>query len=97
MASAGAAGDQLAAALTPGTRVVIADMTAITFCDSAGIGTLVRAHKQATANGAELRLLLPGPNVLRVLAIQGLETMLSVCNSLEEALAAPGGNPRSTA
>ena len=61
IASAGPAGEQLAAALTPGTRVVIADMTATTFCDSMGIGTLVRAHKQATANGIQLRLLRRDP------------------------------------
>ncbi len=90
IASAGPAGEQLAAALTPGTRVVIADMTATTFCDSMGIGTLVRAHKQATANGTQLRLLLPSPNVLRVLTIQGIETMLPVYDSLEQALAPPG-------
>jgi anti-anti-sigma regulatory factor len=46
--------------LTPGTRLVIADMTATTFCDSLGIAMLVRVRKQATANGAELRLLLAG-------------------------------------
>jgi anti-sigma B factor antagonist len=77
--------------LAPGTWVVIADMTATTFCDSAGIGTLVRAHKQATANGTELRLLLPGPAVLRVLTIQVINAVLPIYHSLEEALAAPGG------
>ena len=72
MATAGAIGQQIAAALAPGAHAVIADMTATTFCDSAGIGMLIRAKKQAAAHGAELRLLLPCPNVLRVLMIQDL-------------------------
>ena len=89
IASVGAVGEQLAAALTPGTRV-IADMSAATFCDSMGIGMLVRAHKQATAEGAELRLLLPCPDVVRVMTVQGVETVLAIYHSLEEALADPG-------
>jgi len=47
MATAGAIGGQLAAALAPGVPAVIADMTATTFCDSAGITMLIRAKKQA--------------------------------------------------
>ena len=90
MANAGALGEQLAAALAPGVRVVIADMTATTFCGSAGINTLIGASKRATAHGAELRLLLSGPNVLRIMKIQGVDAVLPIFFSLEEALADPG-------
>jgi anti-anti-sigma factor len=90
MANADAFGEQLAAALAPGVRVVIADMTATTFCGSAGINTLIRAKKRAMAHGAELRLLLPGPNVLRIMKIQGVDAVLPIFFSLEEALAGPG-------
>ena len=83
MATDDAFGEQVAAALFPGVHVVIADMTATTFCDSAGITTLIRATNQAAAHGAELRLLLPCPNVLRVLKIQGVDAVLSICHSLE--------------
>jgi anti-sigma B factor antagonist len=90
MATAGAIGEQVAAALAPGVHAVIADMTATTFCDSAGINMLIRAKKQATAHGAGLRLLLPCPNVLRVLKIQGVDAVLPIYHNLEEALAAAG-------
>jgi len=89
MTNADAVGEQLAAALTPGTPVVIADMTATRFCDSIGIGMLIRAHKQATANGTTLRLLRPCPNVLRVMTIEGVDAVLPIYRSLEQALAAP--------
>ena len=55
-----------------------------------GDGALIRAKKQATAHGAELRLLLPCPNVLRVLTIQGVDAVLPIYHSLEEALAGAG-------
>ncbi len=90
MATAGAIGKQVAAALAPGAHAVIADMTATTFCDSAGITMLIRANKQAAAHGAELRLLLPCPNVLRVLKIQGVDAVLPIYHSLEQALAGAG-------
>src|SRR5262249_56558020 len=90
MANADALGEQFAAALAPGVRVVIADMTATTFCSSAGLNTLIRAKKRATANGCELRLLLPSPNVLRIMKIQGVDAVLPIFFSLEEALAGTG-------
>jgi anti-sigma B factor antagonist len=90
MATASAVGEQVAAALARGVHVVIADMTATTFCDSAGITMLIRAKRQATARGAELRLLLPCPNVVRVLQIQGVDAVLPIYHSLEEALADAG-------
>ena len=90
MANADAIGEQFAAALALGVRAMIADMTATTFCDSAGINMLIRAKKEATASGAEIRLLLLCPNVLRVLRLQGVDTVLPIYHSLEEALAGPG-------
>jgi anti-anti-sigma factor len=93
IANAGAVGEQLAAALVPGVRVVIADMTATTFCDSRGVRMLVLAQRQAVAHGAELRLLLPSPRVLRVWRVLGLDMVLPVYQSLEEAQA-PGPDHR---
>jgi anti-sigma B factor antagonist len=90
MATAGAIGEQVAAALAAGVRTVIADMTATTFCDSAGISMLIRAKKQATAHGTGLRLLLSCPNVERVLKMQGVDAVLPIYHSLEQALAGAG-------
>jgi anti-anti-sigma factor len=87
VANADAVGDRLAAALAPGVKVVIADMTATTFCDTLAVRMLVLAQRQAVANGAELRLLLPSPHVMRVWRILGLDMVLPVYQSLEEALA----------
>jgi anti-anti-sigma factor len=60
---------RLCAALIPGVRVVVADLTGTTFCDVAGVRGLSRARTRATAMNTELRLAVrPGP-VRRVLAM----------------------------
>jgi anti-sigma B factor antagonist len=88
LANAGIFGGQFAAALTPGVRVIIADMTATTFCDSHGARMLVLAWQWAITNGTEMRLAVPSPHALRTLQILGIDTVLPVYPTLDEALAA---------
>jgi anti-sigma B factor antagonist len=84
--NAGDVRDQLtAAALGPGVRIVVADMTATTFCDSMGVRALLIAHRRAADNGADLWLLRPGQAVLRVLEIMGIDQVLTIRQSLEDA------------
>jgi anti-sigma B factor antagonist len=97
MANAGRVGQQLGSAFTSGVRTVIADMTATTFCDSSGISMLVRAHQQAAANKAQLRLVVPSTTVLRALTLVGMDDLLPIYPSLSQALAAgpePGPKAR---
>ena len=82
MASADRVGQQLGAAFAPGVKTVIADMTATRFCDSSGISALVRAHKQAVANGTQLRLVQ-------------MDHLLPIYPTLSQALAAgPASRPQ---
>ncbi len=89
MATAGRVGQQLASAIAPGVRAVIADLTATTFCDSSGISMLVRAHKQAAANQAQLRLVVRSGAVLRALTLAQVDRLLPIYPNLSQALAAP--------
>jgi anti-anti-sigma factor len=95
MASADRVGQQLGAAIAPGVKTVIADMTATKFCDSSGISVLVRAHKQAVANGTELRLVVFSTVVLRALRLVQLDYLLPIYPALSQALAAePASRPQ---
>lgn len=87
VANAERVGADLQAAFAPGVTVVVADMTATTFCDLLGTRTLVRAHEQAAASGAELRVAVSSAGVLRVLALLRLDGLLAIYPSLQEALA----------
>ena len=87
--NAGQIGRQLDAALAPGVATVIADMTATRFCDTSGVRTLVLAHKGAAARHAELRVVIPSADVLRVLAITKVDSVLRIYPSLQDALTPP--------
>ncbi len=89
--NAGRVGAGLQAAFAPGVTTVVADMTATTFCDSRGIRALVLAHKHAAASGAQLRLVVTSAGVLRVMGVLGLDAVLAIYPSLQEALAVQPG------
>ncbi len=71
-----------------GHTTVAVNMTGTQFCDCTGLHVLVRAHKQAQAEGGGLRLVLParGP-VPRIFTLTGLDRVIPHFTSLEQALA----------
>jgi anti-sigma B factor antagonist len=89
MANANAIRDGLLAALDKGPPVLIADMTATTFCDSAGVRALVQVSRQTKTAGVALRLALTARGVLRVLSISGAATLLEIYSSVAAAAGAP--------
>jgi anti-sigma B factor antagonist len=81
----------LLSVVAQGATRVIADMTATTFCDSAGIAALIRVAQYATAHGAELRLAASTPAVTRVLTLTGVDKLIEVSPSVAAAMAGPEG------
>ena len=81
---------ELLMAIAQGAAVVIADMSATTFCDSAGVTALVRAVRKANASGAGLRVAASAPGVIRVLAITGVDRLIAIYPSVAAAMADPG-------
>jgi anti-sigma B factor antagonist len=85
----------LAAWAARGHTTVVVDMTGTQFCDSAGLGVLVRAHNWALAEGGELRLVIPASAmVLRIFAITGLDQVIPNFADLDEALQPAPAAPR---
>ncbi|HTQ90464.1 MAG TPA: STAS domain-containing protein [Streptosporangiaceae bacterium] len=83
--------DGLRAALleSAGHGQLVVDMSRTEFCDTAGLHALVAAHKQALAEGGELRLVVAGAAVQRIFAITGLSRVIPGFTSLQEALTQP--------
>lgn len=69
-----------------GHATVVVDMRTTEFCDTAGLGVLVRAHKRAVAEGGDIRIVVTSSVVLRVLALTGLDQALRLFSTLEEAV-----------
>jgi anti-sigma B factor antagonist len=86
--------DQLHAVFATGATVVVADLTSTVFCDTTGLHALVKAQRRAAAEGAQLRLVIsPGGPVHRVLELMGLDRLLPVFTSRDDATGYPGGPP----
>jgi anti-anti-sigma factor len=84
---------QLYEAFASGAAVVIADLTATTFCDSSGIQQLMKAHAHAISVGAQLRVAVsPRGAVARVVELMGVGETLHIYARTDDAaafLAAP--------
>lgn len=71
-----------------GPRRLVADFTAVPFCDAAGLGALVAAHNQIAAGGGEIALAGVRPAQQRLLRITGLHRLFAVHHDVRGALAA---------
>jgi len=79
--------EALLGVLNAGALGLVVDMTATTFCDSAGIAALTRAARRAAANDATMRLAVSAPSVLRVLNLVGIDRLIDIHPSVSAARA----------
>ena len=70
-----------------GVPVVVADMTATTFCDGTSLGRLVQTQAWLEESLVELRLAGCSARVRKVMAITGDDHVLPIFGSLAEAVA----------
>lgn len=78
--------DQMIAQKAP--HLVI-DLSGVEFCDSSGLGVLIFNLKRARAAGGSLGLAAPRGSVRRLLHTTGLDRVMAVHRSVEEALDKP--------
>jgi anti-sigma B factor antagonist len=64
---------------------LLVDMGDVEYIDSAGLGVLVAALKQATDRSGNLAIVNPSVAVSRVLRVTGLDTLFSIFNDESEA------------
>lgn len=83
--NAGQVRQALVAAARQDAAVLIIDMSATTFCDSAGVQAIVAARNEAAATGTQLRLAATA--TLRILTLVGVDQLIPVYSTLEAALA----------
>jgi anti-sigma B factor antagonist len=68
-----------------GAAVLILDMSRTTFCDSAGVQVIINTYNRATA--ARTRLRLVATAVSRILTLVGVDQLMPIYPTLEDALA----------
>ena len=65
---------------------LIVDLKEVSFMDSSGLGALISAFKESKKSGGDLRLANANEQLNHILKISALNRVLSLYNSLEEAL-----------
>jgi anti-anti-sigma factor len=78
-------GDVLAAEAAKKPRLLLVDLSGLTFIDSAALHEVVRAHRRLRADGCRLALVSPSPGVARVLQLSALDQVIAVHASVAEA------------
>lgn len=76
-----------------GARQVVLDLGGVDFVDSMGLAVLVGLRKRLAAVGGELRVARPGDQARRVLGLTGLDLVVEVLPTLDDAVAAPAPGP----
>jgi anti-sigma B factor antagonist len=80
-------GEALGAEVARKPRLLLVDMSALTFLDSSALHAILRAHKAQRAAGCTLALVSPSGAAARILALTGIDQVLPVFASAEQAAA----------
>jgi anti-sigma B factor antagonist len=75
-------------AIEAGRDVVVVDLSGTTFIDSSSLGVLISAHRRLKMRGGRLVVACDVPAVLNTFKITGLDSVLEMASTREEALAA---------
>ncbi|MHB1988742.1 MAG: STAS domain-containing protein [Acidimicrobiales bacterium] len=70
-----------------GTKTVVVDLSEVTFLDSTALGVLVSGLKRFQAAGGDLKLVVNGRAVAKVLEITGLIEVFQIFDSVQAATA----------
>jgi anti-sigma B factor antagonist len=85
-AEAPALSDAIAEAFTAGHRRVLVELSQVSFIDSTGTTALLREHRAADERGERLDLVAPSDQITRVFHMLGVDDLVHLHASLEEAL-----------
>lgn len=88
ISNAGLLREALLAAAATGTPAIVVDMSGTEFCDSTGLNVLIRALRQADQDGGELRLVMGGSGLERILNVTGVAGIFRIYETLGQALEA---------
>ena len=75
------------AAIARLARLVLLDLTGLSFCDARGLSAFVKIANQADAAGCGFGLIAPRPQVAKILRISGLDSRMPVFATTGDALA----------
>ena len=78
--------EMLAAHVERGDRSFIVNLEGVSYLDSSGLAAVVMIYKRVEARGGVLRLVAPQPRTKRLLAISGVDRVIDIFSTRQEAL-----------
>lgn len=66
--------------------LLVMDLSELVFCDSSGLNVLLQARQTASESGCPMRLVAPGEQVGRLLALTGTDKVFEVRASVSQAI-----------
>lgn len=70
----------------PGVRLLVIDLSGVSFCDVSALAVLVATQRRAGRLGITVRLSAPRPQVTKLLRVTGLDQCFTICATLGDAL-----------
>jgi anti-anti-sigma factor len=80
--------------LLSAARLLVIDLSGLSFCDVAGLAMLVGTQRRASARGITVRLAAPRPQMAKLLRATGLDQSFTICATVDDAVPAQGDGPR---
>jgi len=78
--------ERLLGVFRPGMRVLIIELSGVSFCDVSALAVLVYTQRRAGRLGVTVRLAAPRPQLTMLLRLTGLDGHFTVCATLDDAL-----------
>src|SRR6266478_2932707 len=78
--------ERLLSVFGPGLRLLIIDLSGVSFCDVSALAVLVGTQRRARGLGVAVRLAAPRPQVAKSLRVTGLDRYFTICATLDNAL-----------
>ncbi|MCX7874730.1 MAG: STAS domain-containing protein [Melioribacteraceae bacterium] len=67
-------------------KKLIIDLSEVEYCDSSGLSAILLAFRILQSNEGQIRIASPTKNVKTLIEISQLDRVLTVCNTIDEAL-----------
>jgi anti-anti-sigma factor len=80
--------ERLFSVFCPGMRLLIIELSGVSFCDVSALAVLVGTQRRAGRLGVTVRLAAPRPQLTKLLRVTGLDEHFTVCATLDDALPA---------
>jgi anti-sigma B factor antagonist len=80
--------EALVGVIDAGARRVVVDLSEVTFIDSTAVGVVIGGVRRLRAVGGAIDIVCPSENIRRILELVGLDRVVTIHASRQEALSA---------